>query len=84
MQRKVSSSDSELSTLQDENNRLKSELKNTQDKVQLLSSQLNGEKREILMRWFIYGGGVAGIGLLIGLVLPSIMPTRRRKDRWMR
>ncbi|MGL5006121.1 MAG: TIGR04211 family SH3 domain-containing protein [Plesiomonas sp.] len=84
MQHKVSNSDADLSALKNENNRLKSELKNTQDKMLLLSTQLNGEKREILMRWFIYGGGVAGIGLLIGLVLPSIMPTRKRKDRWMK
>lgn len=30
----------------------------------------------------MYGGGVAGIGLLLGMVLPHLIP-RRKKDRWM-
>ncbi|MHA6498813.1 TIGR04211 family SH3 domain-containing protein, partial [Escherichia coli] len=37
----------------------------------------------IIMQWFMYGGGVLGLGLLLGLVLPHLIPTRKRKDRWM-
>ena len=29
------------------------------------------------------GGGVLGVGLLLGLVLPHLVPSRKRKDRWM-
>ncbi len=32
----------------------------------------------------MYGGGVAGAGLILGLILPHIIPRRRkRNDRWM-
>jgi len=34
------------------------------------------------MRWFSYGGIVGGIGLLLGLVLPSFIPNRRKQSRW--
>ncbi|STT81786.1 arylsulfatase [Klebsiella pneumoniae] len=34
-------------------------------------------------QWFMYGGGVLGVGLLLGLVLPHLVPSRKRKDRWM-
>ena len=37
-------------------------------------------KREIAIQWFIYGGSVLGVGLLIGLVLPHILPRRKRRD----
>ena len=84
MQAKVSRSDSDMAALQGENERLKAELQQAKDKMQTLNNHLDAEKREILMRWFIYGGGVAGAGLLLGLLLPHLIPTRRRKDRWMR
>jgi SH3 domain protein len=29
------------------------------------------------MQWFMYGGGVLGVGLLLGLVLPHLVPSRR-------
>ncbi len=35
------------------------------------------------VQWFMYGGGVLGLGLLLGLVLPHLIPSRKRKDRWM-
>ena len=31
----------------------------------------------------IIGGGILAAGLLLGLLLPVLMPNRRRKDRWM-
>ena len=37
---------------------------------------------KIAIQWFIYGGSVLGVGLLIGLILPLIMPKRRRRDGW--
>lgn len=43
---------------------------------------LDANKREIAIQWFIYGGSVLGVGLLIGLVLPHILPRRKRRDSW--
>ena len=54
-----------------------------QKKVDAASVQLDDKQRTIIMQWFMYGGGVLGLGLLLGLVLPHLIPTRKRKDRWM-
>lgn len=32
------------------------------------------------MRYFMYGGGVAGLGLLFGLVLPHLIPRRKKNN----
>lgn len=47
-----------------------------------LNEKLDTKKMDLLMRWFTYGGAVAGIGLLVGLILPSLMPSRRKRNRW--
>ncbi|KJY02610.1 SH3 domain-containing protein [Morganella morganii] len=45
--------------------------------------QLDDKQRDIILQWFMYGGGVAGAGLLLGLLLPHMIPRRKKKDRWM-
>ncbi len=56
------------------------------EKLQKLNSELNkkldNQKNEQLMTWFTYGGMVAGGGLLFGLILPLLIPSRRKKTRW--
>ena len=42
----------------------------------------DANKREIAIQWFIYGGSVLGVGLLIGLVLPHILPRRKSRHSW--
>ncbi len=81
MQQKVAQSDSVINGLK-ENRKLKNELIVAQKKVDAASVQLD-DKQRIIMQWFMYGGGVLGLGLLLGLVLPHLIPSRKRKDRWM-
>jgi SH3 domain protein len=83
MQKKVAASDGIINGLKSENQKLKNELTVAQKKVNMANLQLDDKQRTIIMQWFMYGGGVAGIGLLLGLILPHIIPGRRRKDRWM-
>ena len=83
MQQKVSQSDSVISNLKDENQKLKNELIVAQKKVNAANLQLDDKQRTIIMQWFMYGGGVLGVGLVLGLVLPHLIPSRKRKDRWM-
>ncbi len=65
------------------NQKLKNELIVAQKKVSTANLQLDDKQRTIIMQWFMYGG-VLGIGLLLGLVLlPHMIPSRKRKDRWM-
>ncbi|EJC5332113.1 SH3 domain-containing protein [Salmonella enterica] len=83
MQQKVAQSDSVINRLKEENQKLKNELIVAQKKVSAANLQLDDKQRTIIMQWFMYGGGVLGIGLLLGLVLPHMIPSRKRKDRWM-
>lgn len=83
MQQKVAQSDSVINGLKEENQKLKNELIVAQKKVSAANLQLDDKQRTIIMQCFMYGGGVMGIGLLLGLVLPHMIPSRKRKDRWM-
>lgn len=83
MQQKVAQSDSIINGLKEENQKLKNELIVAQKKVSAANLQLDDKQRTIIMQWFMYGGGVLGIGLLLGLGLPHMIPSRKRKDRWM-
>ena len=67
---------------QQQNAQLKRELDITKNKNRDLEAMLDAGKREIAIQWFIYGGSVLGVGLLIGLILPHILPRRRRRDGW--
>ncbi|MEM6161552.1 TIGR04211 family SH3 domain-containing protein [Erwinia sp. P6884] len=83
MQKKVAGSDAAINNLKAENQKLKNELIVAQKKVNAANVQLDDKQRTIIMQWFMYGGGVAGVGLLLGLLLPHMIPSRKKKDRWM-
>ncbi|MDX7987055.1 SH3 domain-containing protein [Xenorhabdus sp. 12] len=83
LQNKVADSDKLISDLEKENAKLRSKLTVAEKKVDAANLQLDDKQREIILQWFMYGGGVAGIGLLLGLILPHIIPRRKKKDRWM-
>ncbi|CFQ53684.1 SH3 domain-containing protein [Yersinia frederiksenii] len=83
MQQKVAASDSVISELQKENESLKNQLVVAQKKVSAVNLQLDDKQRTIILQWFMYGGGVAGIGLLLGLILPHLIPSRKKNNRWM-
>ncbi|MEX0447067.1 TIGR04211 family SH3 domain-containing protein [Xenorhabdus sp. SGI246] len=83
MQNKVAASDKIINDLKTENAKLQSKLTVAEKKVEIANLQLDDKQRAIILQWFMYGGAVAGIGLLLGLLLPHIVPRRKRKDRWM-
>ncbi len=83
MQQKVAQSDGVINGLKEENQKLKNELIVAQKKVNAANLQLDDKQRTIIMQWFMYGGGVLGVGLVLGLLLPHLIPSRKRKDRWM-
>ncbi|WP_237386498.1 TIGR04211 family SH3 domain-containing protein [Xenorhabdus sp. Sc-CR9] len=83
LQNKVATSDKIINDLKKENAQLQSKLTVAEKKVEVANLQLDDKQREIILQWFMYGGGVAGIGLLLGLILPHMIPRRKNKDRWM-
>lgn len=72
----------QVTELQNTNSKLNEELQKVQALNRNLNAKLDTQKDDLLMRWFTYGGMVAGGGLLIGLILPSLIPSRRKKARW--
>ncbi|EEP98708.1 hypothetical protein yruck0001_3680 [Yersinia ruckeri ATCC 29473] len=83
MQQKVAASDSVINALKQENTALKNQLIVAQKKVNAVNLQLDDKQRTIILQWFMYGGGVAGLGLILGLMLPHLIPSRKKKNRWM-
>lgn len=62
---------------------LHEELVATQSELREAQAQLGDENKEVLMRYMVYGGGIAGAGLLVGLILPSLTRSRKRNDGWV-
>ena len=78
----VKSHSNEVRELKKTNSKLNEELKHVKALNANLNEKLDTEKIDLLMRWFSYGGMVGGIGLLLGLILPSLVPNRRKRSRW--
>ncbi|WP_301098953.1 TIGR04211 family SH3 domain-containing protein [Otariodibacter sp.] len=83
MQRRVKQADQQSSELLDQNARLKRELDILKNKNRELETMQDAEAREIMIQYFIYGGSVLGVGLLLGLLIPVIIPRRRRNSEWI-
>ncbi|MBN6711010.1 SH3 domain-containing protein [Haemophilus haemoglobinophilus] len=82
MQRRTKQAEEQSSKLLEQNSLLNRELEITKNKNRDLEAMLDAGKREIAIQWFIYGGSVLGVGLLLGLILPLLVPRRRRQNRW--
>ena len=82
MQRRTKQAEEQSSELLEQNSQLKRELEITKNQNRDLEAMLDAGKREIAIQWFIYGGAVLGVGLLLGLIIPLILPKRRRNNGW--
>lgn len=61
---------------------LDAELRNSQSELRTAQARLGDENNRLLMRYLVYGGSIAGAGLLLGLILPALTRGRKRNDRW--
>nr|WP_235818971.1 TIGR04211 family SH3 domain-containing protein [Halomonas massiliensis] len=50
--------------------------------VRSLKARLDTQEEDLLLRYFMYGGGVAGAGLVVGLIVPHLPRRRKKRDRW--
>lgn len=82
IQRRMTQAEQQSSELLEQNALLKRQLDTLKNQNRDLEAIVDSEKRELVIRWFIYGGAVLGSGLLLGLILPAIIPRRRRRDQW--
>nr|WP_086939739.1 TIGR04211 family SH3 domain-containing protein [Thaumasiovibrio occultus] len=75
----LSDSQTQVSELQEANDLLTKQLTAAETEMRSMRSKLDKQQNDLLMKWFLRGGVVAGIGLLLGLLLPSMMPRKRKK-----
>lgn len=62
---------------------LDAELGKARSDLRAVQAQLGDENKQVLMRYMVYGGSIAGAGLFAGLILPSLLRVRRkRNDKW--
>jgi len=82
LEEKLNENANQVLKLKELNASLSSELEKIQAENISLTDTVDNEKNELIMRWFTYGGGVAGIGLLVGLLLPALIPSRKKRSSW--
>lgn len=81
MQRRTLQAEQQSSDLLDQNAQLKREINILKNKNRDLETMQDAEAREIMIQYFIYGGSVLGVGLLLGLLIPVFIP-RRKRSQW--
>ncbi len=79
MQRRTQQAEQQSSVLLQENTNLKRQMDEVNSKNRNLETMLDANKQAIAIQWFIYGGSVLGVGLLLGLLIPILVPRRRRR-----
>ncbi|ELR64702.1 Arylsulfatase [Photobacterium marinum] len=70
----------QITELESQNNQLNEQLMSSQAEIRELRAKIDTQKDDLLMKWFTYGGMVAGAGLLFGLILPHLIPRRRKRN----
>ncbi len=68
----------QISDLENKYSEISDQLTSVETENRELRAKLDTQKDDMLLKYFTYGGGVAGVGLLLGLVLPHLIPRRKR------
>lgn len=71
-----------IADLESRNQALQDQYGESQESLRGLQARLDTQEEDLLLRYFMYGGGVAGGGLLVGLIVPHLPRRRKKNDRW--
>ncbi|WP_028693606.1 TIGR04211 family SH3 domain-containing protein [Pseudomonas cremoricolorata] len=82
MQETLDSRKALVDELQTRNSALSEQLEQSQSQLRDTQARLGDENKQVMMRYMVYGGSIAGAGLLVGLILPALTRGRKRNDRW--
>jgi|TARA_Y100000310_G_scaffold161811_1_gene161721 SH3 domain protein len=74
----LDSRNSQISELEQNYSEISQQLTSVQTENRELRAKLDTQKDDLLLKYFMYGGGVAGLGLLFGLILPHLIPRKRK------
>ncbi|CAM2812627.1 TIGR04211 family SH3 domain-containing protein [Vibrio rarus] len=69
---------SQIAEMETNYKKVSDQLLSAQTEVRELRARLDTQKEDLLLKYFMYGGGVAGLGLLFGLLLPHVIPRRKK------
>ncbi|KKD60664.1 arylsulfatase [Grimontia sp. AD028] len=70
----------QVKELEQHTSELNQKLIDAQTEIRELRARIDTQKDDLLMRYFAYGGMVAGGGLLFGLILPHLIPRRKKRN----
>lgn len=76
--RSLDSRNQQIAEMEENFTKVNDQLMLAQSEVRELRAKLDTQKEDLLLKYFMYGGGVAGLGLIFGLILPHVMPRRKR------
>ncbi|QXH44177.1 SH3 domain-containing protein [Pseudomonas xanthosomatis] len=82
MQETLDSRKALIDELETRNKGLNEQLEQSQSSLRDVQARLGDENKQVMMRYMVYGGSIAGAGLLAGLILPALSRGRKRNDRW--
>nr|WP_284676549.1 TIGR04211 family SH3 domain-containing protein [Vibrio sinus] len=68
----------QISELEQNYSDISQKLTASQTEIRKLRARIDTQKEDLLMKYFMYGGGVAGGGLIFGLLLPHLIPRRKK------
>ncbi|HSP57372.1 MAG TPA: TIGR04211 family SH3 domain-containing protein [Halomonas sp.] len=72
----------QIGELKEENEAYTAATDESSQTIRRLQARLDTQEEDLLIRYFMYGGGVAGAGLLVGLIVPHLPRRRKKSDRW--
>ena len=76
----LDSRNTQISELEQNYSEISQQLTSVQTENRELRAKLDTQKDDLLLKYFMYGGGVAGLGLLFGLILPPLIPRKRKSQ----
>ena len=82
MQETLDSRKQLIDELEARNKALNEQLDQSQSSLRDTQARLGDENKQVMMRYMVYGGSIAGAGLLAGLILPALTRGRKKSDRW--
>jgi SH3 domain protein len=72
----------DLKRLNSENGKYDEQIRSLNSEIRDLQSQIANMDQSNLMRWLTYGGLIAFGGVILGLLIPYLPRTRKRRDDW--
>lgn len=78
LEQSLDSRNKQIAEMEQNYSMMSQKLTASQTDIRELRAKLDTQKEDLLLKYFMYGGGVAGVGLLFGLILPHIIPRRKK------